>query len=71
MGGSFHNAYYVCISCVLSVHDFDDTYCCRINGVLAKFSLPSRHELFPGRISVVSICCQINLSVREKDIYKE
>lgn len=26
----FHNAYYVCTPCVLSVHNFGDTYCCRI-----------------------------------------
>ena len=23
----FHNAYYVCTPCVLSVHNFGDTYC--------------------------------------------
>ena len=45
-----YNAYYICISCVLSVHDLGNTYCRRINGVLAEFFGQADADLLRGLV---------------------
>ena len=68
--GIFRNAYYVCNLYVLRIYDFDNTYCCRMNGTLTIFPYsigcwkvePPRSALWASELFCIE-CRRISVSI--------